>query len=452
MARVYSPLAGKVRGRVGSTVFRNGQRATVASQYNPQVANPKTAAQAIQRAAFATATTAQAAMLDIVDHSHEKLSGRRANLQRFVQQNTEMVRAGILADYNGGWTNVFPTLKGARSINIAPYIVSEGSLLFPRTQMYNVGSRFLAGIKVSAAPAETISTQQEYEAALANIGLLPGDQLSLVGIIEDTETKVASVTINDIEYPQYACEVQKARVTFVNTIPEGFSGPLILNDYINPALVAKSGGAMIVQFGQVEGGQAFMATFPTASDPYELAAGVLIRSQETASKVLYSNGRMAVITEPEGDIAWPRAQSYMDGVSVRIGDQPFLDNPLATASSASGASTLQVAAEYDGAALPAIADITDPLALSFNDITAMPQSLKVTLRQGTYTKTSGNIIGAAAGSQVVDFDGANKVTINTAASVGGGSLSVMFGGTGDMHQYIILGGSGVTADGRAFTF
>lgn len=390
MARIYSPLAGKVRGRVGSTVFRKGQRSTVAAQYNPQVTNPKTAAQAIQRAAFATATTAQAAMLDIVDHSHEKLSSRRENLQRFVQQNSEMVRAGILADYNGGWTNVFPTLKGARSINIAPYIVSEGSLLFPRTQMYNVGSRYLAGIVATAAPANTISTQEEYAAALAAIGLLPGDQLSLIGIIEDTDTKIASVTINDFEYPQYACEVQKARVTFVNTLPEGFSGPLVQNDYINPALIAKSEGAMIVQFSAVEGKQVLMATFPTASDPYELAAAVLIRSQESTSKVLYSNGRMAVITEAESDIAWPRAQSYMDGVSVRIGDQPFLDNPLQTGNIQATASGASAVATFDSDNMPAlVTSAGGPLEIT---LPASPTAVVLSVRHANETKKSNNLV------------------------------------------------------------
>lgn len=450
MARVYSPLAGKVRGRVGSTIFRNGQRATVAAQYNPQVANPKTAAQAIQRAAFATATTAQAAMLDIVDHSHEKLSSRRENLQRFVQQNAEMVRAGILTDYNGGWTNVFPTLKGAHSINIAPYIVSEGSLLFPRTKMYNVGSRFLAGIKVSAAPAETISTQQEYETALALIGLLPGDQLSLVGIIEDTETKIASVTINDIEYPQYACEVQKARVTFVNTIPEGFSGPLILNDYINPALVAKSEGAMIVQFGQVEGEQAFMATFPTASDPYELAAAVLIRSQESTSKVLYSNGRMAVITEPEGDIAWPRAQSYMDGVSVRIGDQPFLDNPLLTTSTSQVAST-----SVDAGALPLVTTQGESYSVDF-PLPEAPTAVVLTAQAvGGDTKQTANAVGKADGAVLASWPetgsfAAGNLIINGDNQYADGRYTLTF--ESSSGRAIIVSGGYAIAGGKRYTF
>lgn len=451
MARVYSPLAGKVRGRVGSTIFRNGQRATVAAQYNPQVANPKTAAQAIQRAAFATATTAQAAMLDIVDHSHEKLSSRRENLQRFVQQNAEMVRAGILTDYNGGDTNVMPTLKGARSINIAPYIVSEGSLLFPRTKMYNTGSRFLAGIVATAAPAATISTQQEYEAALAAIGLLPGDQLSLVGIIQDIETKVASVTINDIEYPQFACEVQKARITFVNTLPEGFSGPLIQNGYINPALIAKSEGAMIVQFSEVEGSQVFMATFPTASDPYELAAAVLVRSQESTSKVLYSNGRMAVTTEAEGDIAWPRAQSYMNGVSVRIGDQPFLDNPLQTTNTATSGGSRSISATFGGDGVPA--NITYAGGALILPLPAMPTSVRLNLRHNNVQANSINIaeVTTAPADACTFADGTKLVISQEGRWDAAEGWSIDLETSAEGASIMLLGGTAV-CNGVTYTF
>lgn len=447
MARVYSPLAGKLRGRVGSTIFRNGQNATVAAQYNPQVANPKTAAQAVQRAAFATATTAQAAMLDVVDHSHEKLSGRRANLQRFVQQNTDMVRAGILADYNGGFTNVFPTIKGARSINIAPYIVSEGSLLFPRTQFFDTGSVELAGFKAQSTPVTQISTQDEYVQALAAIGLLPGDQISLVGIIEDTDTKVASVTIDGFEYPQFACEVQKARVTFVSTIPEGFNGPLILNDYFNPALVAKSEGAMIVQFAAVEGEQTFMATFPAATGDYILAAAVLIRSQETSSKVLYSNGRMAVAAETESDVAWPRAQSYMEGASVQLGDQPFLDNPLQAPSVGAAAGDAQ-----------SIVVPNFPFAIAAGDVypvevplPAEPSELRLTFIQNGDSVQSGNIVGASAGTVLTPGDLDETLVVSTAGVYNDGSYDFAIGNLAGGTATSVVSGFAIV-NGQRYTF
>lgn len=327
MARVYSPLAGKMRGRVGSTVFRNGQRATVAAQYNPQVANPKTAAQAVQRAAFATATTAQSALIDIVDHSHEKIASRRENLQRFVSQNTELVRAGILADYGGEQTSIQPVLKGAKTIVPNAYVISEGSLLFPRSQWVTPGVE--VGFPLSGSIPETISTQQAYESALAAMGLLPGDQLSLVAIISDPSTVVATFEIDGDVFNNFACEVVRARVTFKSSLPTSFSGALVVNGVFNPALIEKSEGQMLVST-DVAGGTAMLSVSSPLADgeQYTMAAAVLIRSQETESRVAYSNGRMITTNEVDGGVAWPMARSYMDGATVRLGAQPFLDNPV----------------------------------------------------------------------------------------------------------------------------
>lgn len=326
MARVNSSLAGKLRGRVGSTVFRNGQRSTVAAQYNPQVANPRTAAQAVQRAAFATATTALSAILNIVDHSHEKLTSRRENLQRFVQQNTELIRAGILADYNGNGSSIRPVLKGAKVIVPNPYIISEGSLLFPRTQWVSEGSA--VGFPLNGSIPETITTNMQYTEALAAIGLLPGDQFSLVAIISDPNVIVASYETAEGQFNINACEVVRSRITMKTSMPEGFTGTLIANGVFNPALIEKSEGQMIAEV-TTKGNASWLSISSPVADgvQYELSAGVLIRSQVNGSRVAYSNGRMVTNSESESNVAWQMATSYMDGATVRLGVQPFLDNP-----------------------------------------------------------------------------------------------------------------------------
>lgn len=325
MARVNSSLAGKLRGRVGSTVFRNGQRSTVAAQYNPQVANPRTAAQAVQRAAFATATTAQSALLGVVDHSHERVASRRENLQRFVQQNTELIRSGILADYNGNNSDIRPVLKGAKVIVPNPYVISEGSLLFPRTQWVSEGSA--VGFPLLGSIPVAITTEDEYAEALAAIGLLPGDQLSLVAIITDPTIIVASFDTAEGQFNINACEVIRARVTFKASLPEGFTGTLIANGVFNPALIEKREGQMLTEVKTISDASWLGVSSPVADgEQYVLSAGVLIRSQISGSRVAYSNGRMITTNESETNVAWPMATSYMDGASVRLGDQPFLDN------------------------------------------------------------------------------------------------------------------------------
>lgn len=398
-----------MRGRVGSTVFRNGQRATVAAQYNPQVANPKTAAQAVQRAAFATATTAQSALIDIVDHSHEKLASRRENLQRFVSQNTELVRAGILADYNGAETNIRPVLKGAKVIVPNAYIISEGSLLFPRTQWVDEGSA--VGFPLLGTIPGTISTDEQYAEALAAIGLLPGDQISLVAIIRDPSTIVASFEADGDAFYNYACEVVRARVTFKSTLPAGFSGSLFGNGVFNPELVAKSEGQMLAEIYQGNGADWLRIESPLADgSQYSMDAAVLIRSQETSSRVAYSNGRMITTSEADFNVAWPMARSYMEGATVRLGAQPFLDNPVATFVAASEVEPNTV----DAGPLPLVTIQGEAYSVNI-PLPEAPTAVVLTAQAvGGETKQTANAVGMAEGGSLAAWpEGASGLVAGT---------------------------------------
>ena len=449
MASVNSALAGKLRGRVGSTVFRNGQRSTVAAQYNPQVANPKTAAQAVQRAAFATATTAQSALLNIVDHSHEKLASRRENLQRFVQQNTELVRAGILADYNGAGSDIRPVLKGAKVIVPNPYVISEGSLLFPRTQWVSEGS--IVGFPLLGTIPETISTEEQYAEALAAIGLLPGDQISLVAIVRDPNMVVASFTTDEGDFNIYACEVVRARITFRTSLPEGFSGSLFANSVFNPALVAKREGQMLAEVTQVAGANWLGIETPIADgDQYELAAGVLIRSQESGTRVAYSNGRMVTTSESDYNVAWPMAKSYMEGASVRLGDQPFLDNPL-QAGSVVAPSAATATAAWNGAALPG--DIAnEPGALVISGLPAEPTSVIVDMTYSGTQKSSVNIMDKSSGESVCSWDGGIAAKLADEVTYNGGTLNIPLLGDGNGLTPIGIVSGYAIANGKRYTF
>lgn len=447
MAKAYSPLAGKLRGRVGSTVFRNGQRSTVAAQYNPQVANPKTAAQAVQRAAFATATTAQAALLNIVDHSHEKVASRRENLQRFVSQNTELIRAGILADYNGGGSDIRPVLKGAKVIVPNPYVISEGSLLFPRTQWVSEGAE--VGFPLLGTIPETISTEEQYAEALAAIGLLPGDQISLVAIIRDPNMVVASFEADGQRYDNFACEVIRARITFKTSLPTGFSGSLFGNGVFNPDLVAKREGQMLAEVTQVAGANWLGIETPIADGgQYQIGSAVLIRSQEDGSRVAYSNGRMITTAEEDVDVAWPMARSYMEGASVRLGAQPFLDNPVGAGSVNTPAASLAlnvtgVPALIEGGSGSEIGVSATP---KFSE---MPTQITLRLGSNGATQTSKNIVGMSAGAAIGTGDFADVLladapVLNPEGQV---SFSVMCENTGS----IVLGGT-IVANGVKATF
>lgn len=171
---------GMARGKVGSVVFSRLEGQQVSRAYNSQVSNPKTQAQKLQRACFATATRASKFMSSIVDHSFFGVKDGPKCLRKFVQLNAPHL-ATVVRDAS----NVLAlNFKDSNVLSPAPYIVSQGNLttLVPLTF-----SRAMQGSKIAAvcpiggnAVDEDGGTVAEFMAAL---NLQAGDQLSFVGII-----------------------------------------------------------------------------------------------------------------------------------------------------------------------------------------------------------------------------------------------------------------------------
>ena len=451
MARIYSSQNGVMRGRIGSTVYRKGQNATTAAQYQPQVSNPKSNAQCIQRAAFNTAVQAQSALSSIVDHSHKSLSGKRANLQRFVKDNTELLRAILINDYKGeNVPEVLLNLKGVPGIQPAPYKVSEGSLPF-RPTIWVGDSDTEAGINIGGSIATGINSQETYAAILRNMGLAPGDQLSLILIVSAGELAGSYNPVGTHLYKNYQCHVLASRVTFKAQIPDGFSGELTTDNKWNPDLVVTEEGDMTI--GDSTTAAILALTDGRMMDGETVRAAVVVRSAlDINGKFDYSTSTMIAAQFPfDMGPKWA-AQSYGPGQSVRLGDQPFLDNPVEAGRVEAPSSALTLTGVYDDTPLPATASVSDPLYLRVSPLAEMPTQLKVNVRQGGVTKTSANIIGASAGALLADFGGGNTITVGEVARMSDGALEVQLSGTGDVATYIVMGGSGITASGQAFTF
>ena len=119
---------GKARGKVGSVVLSKGRRGEMISRaYQPQVLNPKSSSQVLQRALFASATIAGSKLSDLVDHSFDGIKEGQANRNEFVRLNTNALRA--LAKSEGqASVNPFVSAKGSGMIKPAPWILSNGSL------------------------------------------------------------------------------------------------------------------------------------------------------------------------------------------------------------------------------------------------------------------------------------------------------------------------------------
>ena len=118
---------GKARGKVGSVVLSKGRRGEMISRaYQPQVLNPKSSSQVLQRALFASATIAGSKLSDLVDHSFDGIKEGQDNRNEFVRLNQRI--ASIAKSEGQNSVNPFVSAKGSGMIKPAPWILSNGSL------------------------------------------------------------------------------------------------------------------------------------------------------------------------------------------------------------------------------------------------------------------------------------------------------------------------------------
>lgn len=317
-----------MRGRVGSTVLRKGQRAVVASQYQPQVANPMSAAQAVQRCSFATAAAAMKALYSIVDHSFESVSGRRDNLQRFMRLNVKSL-ATLLKSAPSATSAVF-NLKGVPGIQLAPFVLSEGSLTPISSALAWSGSTFVRSFN----KLFNISSQAAYAAALKEIfGCDPGDQITMVAVKSFT----GNTTGQFGAARNVLSEVVLGRLTFVAELPAGFAGSMFVEDALDERLIEESVGSIEVGGVVYEGERTEVSVYspsaiPSSIDDSVVIGGVaLIRSKRGSSGFQYSTARLQVVESAVdmvgGDYASAYVGSYQQPVASFASDY-YLDNAV----------------------------------------------------------------------------------------------------------------------------
>lgn len=320
MGKIFSPLAGNLVGRVGSTVYRKGQGATVASQYQPQVANPKSRAQSIVRCAFSTSTAAMSAMKFIADHSFEGVRGKRANLQRFVKLNQKLIASDIKAAFEGTGSDEMAGMVNIKGVPYAqpyPYVISQGSLAPINVTALEDG---VLSIPLDGGTSLTtnISTQAQYEAALASFGLAPGNELAVVMLV--SAGTAARVRTSGGLCDNFLTHAAAARVTFKAALPSGFEGPLIQNGGFNPALIERSEGTLSADY-EVSS----LSLSVVASG--EVVGGAAIRSAlDPSGKYLYSPATL-VINEDAYEAAHFVVETYEASFAGGDGSDNFLDNP-----------------------------------------------------------------------------------------------------------------------------
>lgn len=117
---------GQARGRVGSVVFSRRMGKQITRTYNAEPANPKTRAQALQRAQFSTVIAASVGLKEVINNSFDGVKNGQESVNKFVSVNLSDLRSrGINGDQVAlKW--LVP--KGQSFVQPQPWIISQGNI------------------------------------------------------------------------------------------------------------------------------------------------------------------------------------------------------------------------------------------------------------------------------------------------------------------------------------
>ena len=316
-------ILGTLRGKRGGIVY---SRANGDQISRPRVTprNPKSAKQAVQRMVLATSAKLASVLEPIVNHSFENIPVGAKSVQHFRSNSMAVLRSAAASVFDG--RTIIPAkfvIKGAPTFGFPKgLVISRGSLPFGGWEYSMEDGLMHVFPHALQAP---ITTQSAYEAALAAIGLVPGDQLTFIELDVDLTTVVGSMVVNDETYRNYRRYVRFSRITFktdpafdekplVNTTAHAFD-PLYIEEAegVFPAVLIDSDN-LILQSSARAG----------------FDSGAVIRSQKQENgKFKYSTSAIIGSTEWDESDAWPTYLSYMEGTQIEVGDNLYLQNAVA---------------------------------------------------------------------------------------------------------------------------
>lgn len=324
-------LLGTASGKLGDIVFsrRNGEQ-IISTRVTP--ANPKSEAQSRQRMAFATATSAASRLRQIIDHSFEGVKYGQDSVNHFVKLNIKALRAA--AAYNGeelpeGSYNDF-LIKGVKGVARMPFVVSEGRLNFPNGTLAvnQFGDTGLAVPVYNQDPwLIDVENAESYETALAGLGLIPGDQLTLLAVVTDGNSIGSYDPTGAYNTTSY---VEFARIVFKKSSEIDF-GAITIGELISESGVISPQFINFERSSEWVGG-VNVTNEPVGSDDYAVFAPVIsnpalilkmaavIRSQRGENGWLRSSNKFAVADDQNAtaDMVWP---SYANQSAELVSDR-----------------------------------------------------------------------------------------------------------------------------------
>lgn len=180
---------GMARGSVGDVVFSRLDGVQVSRSRNRSPRNPRTPLQLLQRVVMATVGKAYTFFSPLADHSYEGETGLQGSQRAFVQENVDLLRTQ-LADLIA-----YPLdrrMEDSDLVNYSfvgdvgpvfnPYVISKGSLPPANIVVKTSGSTSYSALglvtNLESVPSPLVSLT--YRQACDALGLLPGDQITVV--------------------------------------------------------------------------------------------------------------------------------------------------------------------------------------------------------------------------------------------------------------------------------
>lgn len=309
MAR-FNPWLGTQVGSVGDLVSyrRNGKQVQRVRVRN--IANPRTEAQAKNRAVLATMGAAYSYMQAIVDHSFQNKTGKSLNMQEFQRLNQGIARsldnapAFDAQQYNYNF-------KGESVLRPNPYAISRGTL--PSVQVIAPGEGdFGDGFALPLVNDVLDVATATYNDVCAALGVELGSQMTFCVISDDTFTGTPSSENMPKSYGNF----HYARVILAPDDGDGtkiafaVDGEVVTFDNVN----SKNQGSVKFDAGRIV----------VAGQNYPLAVGVILSNYNgrwlrnntdmvVAADYVYSNGMAEVFN------------SYMDAADQQPASPLYLN-------------------------------------------------------------------------------------------------------------------------------
>lgn len=185
-------ILGTASGKLGDTVMYRKDGQQLSRVRVRKIGNPKTEAQAVNRALLNTLSTAYAYMKGIVDHSFQGLVKPVENQRKFAKLNQGIARETGSVAVDGTDTGYNFNFKGESLLRPNRYAISRGTM--PSVEVFNIAAAgsLIAGFQLNQALTALLDTTTTYAQFAAAIGVPVGTQLTFCIISDDTFTGTPS--------------------------------------------------------------------------------------------------------------------------------------------------------------------------------------------------------------------------------------------------------------------